>query len=133
MATTVFELYQDLWGQGRPGFDEKIGTSLSPRDPDRLDEMFFNLGVGPNDTILDIGCRDALHSVEFVQRCGCRAVAVDPIPLHMAWARQRVAEAGLEDRITLLLGRMEKLSLGDDSIDTIWCRDVFSLVDTEQG
>src|SRR5438067_2957883 len=85
MATTVYELYQDLWGQGRPGFDERIETSLSPRDPDCLDEMFFNLGVGPNDTLLDIGCRDALHSVEFVQRCGCRSVAIDPIPLHMDW------------------------------------------------
>jgi cyclopropane fatty-acyl-phospholipid synthase-like methyltransferase len=133
MATTVYELYQDLWGQGRPGFDERIATSLSPRDPDSLDEMFFNLGVGQKHIILDIGCRDALHSVEFVQRCGCRAVAIDPIPRHMEWARQRVAEAGLEDRITLLLGQMERLPLEDASIDYVWCRDVLSLVSTEQG
>jgi ubiquinone/menaquinone biosynthesis C-methylase UbiE len=133
LASSIQELYGDLWGKARAGFDERISQSLNPRDPDMLDELFGKLGVSQDDTVLDVGCRDALHSVLFVQRFGCHVIAVDPIPLHMDWAAKRVAEAGLEARITLMLGRPEELPLDDCSIDHVWCRDVLNHVDFQKS
>ena len=133
MASSVHELYGDLWANPRAGFDERIDQSLNPRDPDMLDALFGELGISGGDIVLDIGARDALHATEFVQRFGCEVVALDPIPVHLEWARQRVAEAGLQDRVALILGRMEELPLDDGSIDHIWCRDVLNHVDLQSG
>jgi ubiquinone/menaquinone biosynthesis C-methylase UbiE len=98
-----------------------------------LDELFGKLGISQDDVVLDLGCRDAFHSILFVQRFGCRVIAVDPIPLHMDWAAKRVAEAGLETRITLMLGGAEELPLDDCSIDHVWCRDVLNHVDLRKS
>jgi SAM-dependent methyltransferase len=133
MTPSVQELYGDLWANPRAGFDERLDRSLKPRDPDMLDERFGELGISQDDVILDIGCRDALHATEFVQRFGCQAIAIDPIPVHLDAARQRVAEAGLESRIRLMQGRIEELPLEDRSIDHIWCRDVLNHVEIPRG
>jgi len=133
MTSSVHELYGDLWANPRAGFDERIDQSLNPRDPDMLDGLFGELGISGDDIVLDVGSRDALHASEFVQRFGCEVVALDPIPVHLEWARQRVAKAGLQDRISLILGRMEELPLDDCSIDHIWCRDVLNHVDLQTG
>jgi sarcosine/dimethylglycine N-methyltransferase len=128
MTDAVHQLYGDLWVNPRAGFDETINQSLRPRDPDMLDELFAELGISQETVILDIGCRDGLHATEFVQRFGCEAIAIDPIPIHLDAARQRVAGAGLEQRVRLMLGRIEELPLEDCSIDHVWCRDVLNHV-----
>ena len=133
MATTIYDVYGDFWSKPRPGFDERVEQSLNPRDPDMLDDLFAGLGITQDNIILDIGCRDALHAVEFVQRFGCRVIAIDPIDVHMDWAKQRIAEAGLQDRIALIQGRIEELPGDDESFDYIWCRDVLTLVDLQKG
>ena len=33
MNVTVDQLYNDLWAEARPGFEERLGTSLQPRGP----------------------------------------------------------------------------------------------------
>src|SRR5437868_600728 len=107
MPDSIDELYGDFWGRGRPGFEERIERSLGPRGRELFFALFEELGVGAADVVLDIGCRDAVHAVEIASKLGCRVLAVDPIPVHLEWAKRRVEEASLGDRVELTLGRIE--------------------------
>jgi cyclopropane fatty-acyl-phospholipid synthase-like methyltransferase len=133
LPITVEQLYKDLWGNGLPEFEERLKASLHPRSSSMLYDLFAGFGVSPGQTVADVGCRDAGHAVELAKRFGCRVMAIDLIPLHLEWARRAKEEAGLQAEITVMLGRMEDLSLPDESIDHIWCRDVTSLVDLPRG
>ncbi len=82
-----------------------------------LYDEFARLGVGRDDLVLDAGGRDAVHAIELVRRLDCRVITIDPVPLHVARARERVAAAGLEDRIDVVNASTESLPLADASID----------------
>lgn len=122
------ELYGELWAEDLSALDVELGRSLSPRATTMLYDEFARLGVGPDHLVLDAGARDAVHAIELVRRLHCRAVAVDPVSLHVDRARERVVAAGLEDRIDVVQGGLESLPLGDASIDFAWCRDVLNHV-----
>lgn len=133
MAATVEELYGALWGTPCPEFDEAMKESLHPRNPVVLYDLFGEWGVGPEHVVLDVGSRYADHSIALVKRFGCRAVAVDPVPLHREQAREWVSGAGLEDRIALHVGPIEALPLEDASVDFVWCRDMLNHVGLPRG
>ncbi len=59
MTTSVAELYGEIWGRDDLDFEARIGRSLDPRGPDVLFDLFARLGVGPDDTVLNVGSRDA--------------------------------------------------------------------------
>jgi SAM-dependent methyltransferase len=99
---TVEELYGELWA-GDEAFRAEVERSLNPRPAESLYAMFGKLGVNVGDLVLDVGCRDAKHSVELVRRFDCRVIAADLIPRHL-----------------------EKLE--DGSVDYVWCRDMLNHV-----
>jgi ubiquinone/menaquinone biosynthesis C-methylase UbiE len=127
------ELYGELWMEDPSALQVELGRSLEPRATTMLYDEFTRLGVGPRDLILDAGARDAVHAIELVRRLGCRAIAVDPVPLHVARARERVAAAGLEDRIEVVQAGIESLPFQDASIDFVWCRDVLNHVELDRS
>jgi ubiquinone/menaquinone biosynthesis C-methylase UbiE len=133
MHITVQELYGDIWGQDDPEFTAALNRSLQPRSSAVLYDLFGELGVGPDSLVLDVGCRDASYAVRLVQRFGCRAIGVDPIPLHGEWATKCISEVGLQARITIKIGSIEALPLEDNAIDLIWCRDMLNHVDLPRG
>jgi ubiquinone/menaquinone biosynthesis C-methylase UbiE len=121
-------LYGELWAENSSGLDEELGRSLGPRATTMLYDELAGLGVRPGDLVLDAGARDAVHAIELVRRLDCRAIAVDPVPLHVEWAHARVVEAGLDDRIEIVQAALESLPLDDASVDWVWCRDVLNHV-----
>jgi len=133
MNITAEQLYNDLWAEARPGFEERLGSSLNPRAPEMLEVRFAALGVTSEDTVLDVGCREAGYAVQFAQQFGCRVVALDPMLRHIEWARAKVTEGGVGHRVTVLQGRMEEIPLDNDAVDYIWCRDVLNVVDLPRG
>jgi SAM-dependent methyltransferase len=126
---TVEELYGDFWAEDESGLEAELERSLDPRPVECLYDAFGDLGVGEADLVLDIGSRDAKHSVELVRRFGCRVIAADPIPEHLERARERVADEGVDDRVTVLDAVIESLPVDDGSIDYVWCRDMLNHVD----
>jgi ubiquinone/menaquinone biosynthesis C-methylase UbiE len=124
---TVEELYGELWAEDE-AFKAEVDRSLDPRPAESLYDIFAELGVEAGDVVLDVGCRDAKHSVELVRRFGCRVIAADLILRHLEEARERLAGEGVEDRITVLEAAIESLPLEDGSVDHIWCRDMLNHV-----
>lgn len=136
MAQPTPATIQELYGEYFPG-DETIqrvaATSLSPRAPEMLYDVFARLAVGSGDVVADIGSRDAAYAVELHRRFGCNVVAIDPVSLHSTLAAKLVAEAGLAGTIEVVLAGIEAMPLADAALDGIWCRDVLNHVDLAAG
>ena len=128
---TVQELYE-LWA-GDSELGDALNRSLEPRGLDFLFDKFATLGPRTGELVVDVGARDARHTVRLVREHGLRAVALDPVPLHTKLARQAVAEAGLDGEIEVVEGTIESLPFTDASVDWIWCRDVLVHVDIRRG
>jgi SAM-dependent methyltransferase len=128
---SVQELYE-LWA-GDQELRDALERSLDPRGQDWLFEAFAELGARPGDLVLDAGARDAVHAIRLVQEHGVRAVALDPVPVHCALARERVDAAGLTDEIDVVEAAIEELPFADASFDWIWCRDVLLHIDVSRG
>lgn len=126
---TVQELYE-LWAD-ESELNEALQRSLAPRGVDSLFDAFAALGSKPGDIVLDAGTRDAKYAIRLARDFGLRAIAVDPVPLHIALAQAAVAEAGVD--VLVVQGALEHLPLADDSVDWIWCRDVLVHVDAARG
>jgi SAM-dependent methyltransferase len=124
---TVEELYGELWAEDG-AFVAELDRSLYPRPAESLYDIFGELGVARDDVVLDIGCRDAKHSVELVRRFGCRVIAADLIPRYLERARERVADERIGDRVTVLEAAIESLPLEDGSVTRVWCRDMLNHV-----
>jgi len=128
---TVRELYE-LWA-GDSELGDALNRSLEPRGLDFLFDAFAALSPRAGELVVDVGARDARHTIRLVRDHGLRAVALDPMLLHCELARQAVAEAGLDGEIEVVEGAIESLPFADASVDWIWCRDVLVHVDVGRG
>lgn len=122
------ELYGELWADQDSRPETEVEESLGPRPAETLYDAFGALGAGPDDVVLDVGCGKGAHSIELARRFGCRVIAADPIPQQLEKTRERVAEEGVGDRVTVLEGAIESLPLEDESVDHVWCRDMLNHV-----
>lgn len=130
--TSVEQLYGEIWA-AEDGLEAELARSLDPRGTEWLFEVFASLGPQGGQLVVDVGARDANHTIRLVREHGLRAIAVDPVPLHVALARQAVAEAGLDVEIEVVQAGIEDMPLPDTAADWIWCRDVLVHVDLTRG
>lgn len=128
---TVQELYE-LWA-GDAELYAALEQSLDPRGTNSLFDTFAALGPERGQLVLDAGARDASYAIELVRAHGVRAIALDPVPLHIERARAAVTEASLTGEIDVVEGAIEALPLTDASVDWIWCRDVLVHADVSRG
>ena len=106
--------------------------SLGDAQLHRLDVICKKLGLGPDDHVIEIGTGWGGFAIHAAQNYGCRVTTttISKQQYEMAW--QRVQQAGLQDRIELLLedyrdlnGEYDKLvsiemieAIGSDQYDT---------------
>jgi SAM-dependent methyltransferase len=105
-----------------------LERSLSPRPATSLYDTVAALGIGPQHTILDIGARDARHSLELAARLGCRVIAVEPVERNV---RDGVALIAAHERrylVDLKQGSIEDIPVPDGSVDLVFSRDMMSHV-----
>lgn len=81
----------------------QLGPFLStPRS--LIDGLFDFAQIGPRDHVVDIGCGDGRLVVEAARRRGCLATGVETDAGLVSEANRRVAEAGLDARVTIIEG-----------------------------
>lgn len=91
----------------RIGLRETSGQALGPflSTPTDLIEPLLDLAeVGPDDTVVDLGCGDARILRQAVAKRACRGVGVESDPLLAGEARRLVAAEGHGDRIVIIEG-----------------------------
>ncbi|BCR04946.1 hypothetical protein DESUT3_20150 [Desulfuromonas versatilis] len=77
--------------------------SLEQAQLQKLRTIIEKAGLGSEDHVLEIGCGWGSFAIEAVRRTGCRVTGITLSREQLGLARQRVREAGLEERIDLQL------------------------------
>lgn len=107
-------------------------TSLEQASQRKLDRICQQLQLQPGDRVIEIGTGWGGFAVHAARHCGCHVTTTTISAEQHALAAQRVSEAGLQDRITLLMqdyrdleGQYDKLvsiemieAIGAEYLDT---------------
>jgi cyclopropane fatty-acyl-phospholipid synthase-like methyltransferase len=122
---TVEEMYGDWdWDEAVAA----VGRSLDPRPSSSIFDMLASLGLGPDDTVLDIGGRDARHGLIMAERFGCRVVSVDPAPANIQDGEKAIAAHRYGHLVEAVLGTIEHIPAEDGAFTFVFSRDMFAHV-----
>ena len=98
--------------------DHEIQNPTSPEKIRRLGEA---LRLGPQSEVLDVACGKAGPALILAQTFGCRITGVERAPEFAEAARERVAAAGLGDRIEIVARDATQFALEPDCYDVAMC------------
>jgi cyclopropane-fatty-acyl-phospholipid synthase len=82
---------------------ERPGMTLAEAQVAKLDRICRSLALGPSDHVLEIGTGWGGFAIHAAGRYGCRVTTTTISPSQREFALERVRQAGLSDRITILL------------------------------
>jgi cyclopropane-fatty-acyl-phospholipid synthase len=83
--------------------DDELDAGLDRAQHDKLELVCRKLGLRPGMRLLDVGCGWGAMLVHAARHHGVSAVGVTLSPEQEAYARERVAEAGLAERVEVRL------------------------------
>jgi SAM-dependent methyltransferase len=115
---TIFE------SNPRQGPGQRASTERALR---RLPEL------APEQRILDIGCGSGAQTLDLARATPARITAVDAHPPFIARLQQRVAAAGLGDRIRAEVGDMNALRFADGAFDVVWSEGAIFIIGFARG
>ena len=95
------------------------GQSLEDAQRGKYAALCAKLQLGPSDHVLEIGCGWGGFAVHAAKHHGCRVTGVTISEAQAAYARQRVADEGLEDRIEIRIEDYRHISGKFDKIASI--------------
>jgi trans-aconitate methyltransferase len=73
-----------------------------PTPPEVVDAMLKLADVSGSDVVYDLGCGNGIIVVTAAQKFGATAVGIDIDPQRVAEAKERVQQAGVGDKVTIL-------------------------------
>ena len=85
------------------GIIEQEGDSLEQMQLNKFRRIIDKAGITADDHVLEIGCGWGGFALEAVRQTGCRVTGITVSEEQLKLAQQRVADAGLGDRIDLKL------------------------------
>lgn len=116
LGNDFFSLFLDPTMMYSSAIFERPEMTLEEAQRARLDRICRKLELKPGDHLLEIGTGWGALAIHAAQRYGCRVTTTTISREQFGHARERVAAAGLADRVTLLLedyrdlrGRYDKL------------------------
>jgi demethylmenaquinone methyltransferase / 2-methoxy-6-polyprenyl-1,4-benzoquinol methylase len=110
---------RDLFAPLGPSYDRWSRLLSLGQDPRWRRFLVSHLDVGPDETVLDVATGTAAVAIELVRRTGCSVVGLDQSREMLATGRERVAAAGLTERVQLVEGSAERLSFPDAAFDAL--------------
>lgn len=75
-----------------------------PTSPEKIRHLGRLLALGPESRVLDVACGKAGPALVLAAEFGCRILGVERAPEFVAAGRERIAAAGLTDRIEIVEG-----------------------------
>lgn len=103
LGNELFALFLDPTMMYSCAYYETPQTTLEDAQQARLHRVCQHLKLGPDDHLLEIGTGWGGMAIHAAQHYGCRVTTTTISRQQYELARERVAAAGLQDRITLLL------------------------------
>lgn len=102
LGNDFFALFLDETRTYSCGIFEREGSSLQEASLAKLDRICRKLQLSPDDHLLEIGTGWGSFALHAAQQYGCRVTTTTISQQQYELARQRSAEAGLSDRVTVL-------------------------------
>lgn len=103
LGNDFFRLFLDPAMMYSSAIFERPGNTLEKAAIDKLDAICRELELSPQDHLLEIGTGWGGMAIHAATHYGCRVTTTTISREQYEYARARVEELGLEDRITLLL------------------------------
>ncbi len=93
-----------------------------PSSDEVVDGMLRLANVRRTDVVYDLGCGDGKIVIAAARKFGARAVGIDIDPERIREATANVRQAGLDDRVTLVLGDIfdPAISIRDATVVTLY-------------
>ena len=101
------------------------GLFLSPEDTledaqkNKLHSVIRKAGITENDHVLEIGCGWGGFAMEAVRQTGCKVTGITVSAAQYEYARELIRQAGMEERITILLRDYRAIKGSFDKIVSI--------------
>lgn len=86
-------------------------------------------GVADAREVLEVGCGTGVGLAYIARTYGCHVVGVDLSPRMIEWARRRIREEGVEDRVDLRTADVLELPFEADRFDVVVCESVLAFVE----
>lgn len=103
LGNDFFRLFLDDTMTYSAGIFETQETSLRDASIAKIDRLCRKLDLDPNDHLLEIGTGWGAFAIHAARNYGCRVTTTTISREQHEIARERIREAGLENRVTLLL------------------------------
>ncbi len=100
---------------------ERDHALQNPTSPEKIRRLGERLRLGPESRVLDLACGKAGPALLLAEAFGCSVVGVERAPEFAAAARERVAAAGLTDRIEIVEGDAAAFPLEPGAWDAALC------------
>jgi hypothetical protein len=85
---------------------------MNPTSPEKIVTLGVRLGLGYESHVLDIASGNCGPAILLARTFGCRLTCVERAPEFIATARERIAAAGVEDRIEIVEADASTYELG---------------------
>jgi cyclopropane-fatty-acyl-phospholipid synthase len=119
LGNELFELFLDNTMMYSCGIFPHPQATLEEASETKLAHICKKLQLGPTDHVLEIGTGWGGFALYAAKHYGCRVTTTTISRQQYDYARQRVADAGLEDRITLLFDDYRQLHGSYDKLVSI--------------
>ncbi|MHB8470055.1 MAG: class I SAM-dependent methyltransferase [Gaiellaceae bacterium] len=101
LGNELFELMLDETMTYSCALFEQPDMTLAAAQRAKLDRLCHSLLLGPEDHVLEIGCGWGGFAIHAASRFGCRVTGLTISHEQAVLARERIAAAGLEDRVEI--------------------------------
>jgi SAM-dependent methyltransferase len=93
----------------------------NPTNPEKIRVLGERLRLGPESRVLDMACGKAGPATLLASTFGCSVVGVERSPEFAATARERVAAAGLGERVEIVEGDAAAFPIEPGTFDAALC------------
>ena len=119
LGNEFFRLFLDPTMMYSAAIFDQPDQSLEDAQTARLDHICRRLDMQPGDEVVEIGTGWGGFAIHAAKHFGCRVTTTTISQRQYEWAKRRVAEEGLEDRIELLFDDYRDLSGRYDKLVSI--------------
>jgi cyclopropane-fatty-acyl-phospholipid synthase len=119
LGNDFFALFLDKTMTYSCGIFEHANSTLQEASLAKIDRICQKLQLTPSDHLLEIGSGWGSFALHAARQYGCRVTTTTISPQQLQLAQQRVVDAGLTDRITILLKDYRELTGQYDKLVSI--------------
>ncbi len=119
LSNDFFKTFLDSTMMYSAGVHTRADEPLEQAQYNKLHSIIRKARIGKDDHVLEIGSGWGGFAIEAVRQTGCRVTSLTVSTEQLELARQRVREAGLEDRITIEFCDYRKITGTYDRIVSI--------------